>query len=64
MAKTNGGKDKPDKPQAKLTVMESIPLMNADDILTAIMARMAELKPSVDEYYELEQAEQALSKIK
>jgi hypothetical protein len=59
MAKTNDGKDKP-----KLAVMESIPMMDADAIHTVVKARMEELKPKVDEYYELEQAEQALSKIK
>jgi hypothetical protein len=57
-------KDKAEKPQAKLAVMESIPMMNADDIHVAVKARMEELKPKVDEYYELEQADQALSKIK
>jgi hypothetical protein len=57
-------KDKPDKPEAKLAVMESIPMMNADAIHVAVKARMEELKPKVDEYYELEQADQALSQIK
>jgi len=61
MAKTNGGKE---KPEVKLAVMESIPMMNADAIHVAVKARMEELKPIVDEYDELVQAEIALSKIK
>jgi hypothetical protein len=52
---------KEEKPKAKLAVMESIPVMTADDIHVAVKARMEELQPAVNEFHELQQAEHALN---
>jgi hypothetical protein len=43
---------------------ESTRLMNADDIHTAVKARMEELRPIVGEYNQLVEVDKALDKIK